>query len=105
MQPAVEFREQARPLLRQRARAALELREQSGEQRLALVRAALRLPRAHPRECLAEALLIERLQQVIDRADLERLERIGVVSGHEHQRRQLLGLSARARSMPFNGSI
>ena len=62
MQPSVEFREQARALLRQRARAALELREQTGEQRLALVDAARQVTRAHPRERLAEALLVEGLQ-------------------------------------------
>ncbi len=91
MQLSVEFREQARPLLRQRARAALELGEQSGEQRLALVRAVLDMLRAYPCEGLAESVLIERLQKVIDRADLESFQRIGVVSGHEYQRRQMLG--------------
>ena len=38
---AVEFREQARPLLGHGARAPFELREQSGEQRLTLVDIAL----------------------------------------------------------------
>ena len=82
------------------------MREQTGEQRLALIGAGRCMARPHARQRLAKTLLIERLEQVVDRAHLERLESVGVVGRDEHQRRQLLRRSsARASSMPFSGSI
>jgi len=90
--------EQARTLLRYRACAALELGEQSGEQCLALLHVALVMLRTYPGERLAEALLVERLQQIVHRAHLEGLERVGVIAGHEHDRRQMLRLQ-RAREV------
>jgi hypothetical protein len=48
------------------------------------------MPRPHPRQGLAEALLIEGLQEVVHRADLEGLERVGIVSRDEHDRRELI---------------
>src|SRR5271170_6917522 len=48
------------------------------------------MARPHPRQRLAKALLIEGLQQIVHCADLECLQRIGVVGCDEYQRRQLL---------------
>src|ERR1700722_9601033 len=47
------------------------------------------MTRAYPREGLAETFLIERFEQVIDRAYLKGLERVGVIRSHEHQGGQL----------------
>ena len=56
------------------------------------------MARPHALQGPAKALLIEGLEQVVDRADLECLDRIGVVGGDEHQRRQLRGIQ-RARKI------
>ena len=90
VQATVEFREQPRAILGRAARAALQLCEQACQQRLAVRRPARQVARAHARQRFAEALLIERLQQVIDGAHLERLQRVCVVGGHEHQGGQFI---------------
>ena len=38
-----------------------------------------------------EALAVERLQQVVERLDLEGAQRVLIVGGHEHDRRHALG--------------
>ena len=54
------------------------------------------MARPHALERPSKALLIERLQQVVDRAHLECFDRVGIVSGDEHQRWELRRLQ-RAR--------
>ncbi len=56
------------------------------------------MARPDARQRLAEALLVEGLEQIVHGADLECLERVGVVGGDEYQGRQLLQAPrARAR--------
>ena len=45
---------------------------------------------AHARHGRLEARIVEGLEQVVDRAHLERLERVVVVGGDEHDQRQRL---------------
>ena len=81
----------AAPFLRFRSCPALELREQAREQCLALLGIALCVPRPHARQGLAEAFLVEGLQEIVHGTDLESLERVSVVGRDEHQRGELLG--------------
>ena len=87
VQTAAEFGQQTRPLITRRASIAFQLREQSGQQRLALIRSGQCMARPHALQRPAEALLIERLQQVVHGADLERFDCIRIVGGDEDQRR------------------
>ncbi len=88
MQMSAEFGQQARPFFA-RGACALELREQAGEQCLTLFGIGLGMSRPDARQRAAKPFLIERLEQVIDGADLEGFEGIGVISGHEDQGGQL----------------
>ena len=86
MQMSVEFCKQPRPLLGYRTCTALELGEQTRQQGLPLVGAARCMPRPHAVQCLAEPLVIERLQQVVHGGNFECRQGVGVVRGDEDQR-------------------
>ena len=99
VQVAVEFRQQARAVPPgTRGRCARAGRAGPRAALAGRPRRAASVARPHAGQRLAEAFLIEGLQQIIDGAHLERLECIGVVGGDEHQRGQLLGLQ-RAREI------
>src|SRR5207248_6832058 len=86
----VEEHDAAAVLHRQAARLALlgleERREPAGE------RAVLLLARsaAHAFERALEALLVDRLEEVIERLDVERADRVFVVRGDEDDHRHRL---------------
>ncbi len=76
------------PLLVAQHPPALELRQDFFDRRLGIACARRRGPRPHAREGLAEAILVERLEQVIDCIEFKGLNRVAVVGRHEHDRRQ-----------------
>ena len=81
--------------------SALDAREQ-GIERLLPLASALRLPAApNPLDCAMKALVIEWLQQVIHRADVERLEGILIVSGDEDDERQGIGIERASQRHPI----
>jgi hypothetical protein len=52
--------------------------------------AALRFtPLTHTRQSLAKALITERLEQIVHRAHLERLQGVGVIGGHKDDHGQI----------------
>ena len=77
---------------------ASELLEERGECRLPIRRAFGVASTPHLRERAAQALLVERLEQVIDRAHFERLERELIVGRDEHDEGQGPGIE-RAREL------
>ena len=84
------------PVLDQQALQVLTRGARGGAQRGGPGRGG-RLPRHRPREPrphlsqrLAESFAPHRLEQIVERVHLERLERIFVVGGHEHDRRRRL---------------
>src|SRR5215469_15280683 len=82
--------------LRAQARGMVELLEQCAERSLTVEAARALMAAPHARHGGLEARIIEGLQQIVDRADLEGFERIVIVGRHEHDERQILR-SQRAR--------
>jgi hypothetical protein len=73
----------------------------TGEQSFAQLAHLLELDvTARAAERLLEALVVERLDEIVDGGEVERLERIPIVRRHEDRRRHLVGPISRTTSMP-----